>query len=117
MTGSELAAITGLTSGAIAGVVARLDQGRYLRRDAHPADARKQALSAVPDRQRQIHELFAPLRDDMAALLQGFNTSQLDVIAEFLTRGTELAYRQIALGADALAAPVRDSAPARGRPR
>jgi DNA-binding MarR family transcriptional regulator len=33
MTGSALAAITGLTSGAITGVVARLERAGYLRRE------------------------------------------------------------------------------------
>src|SRR5215472_17319297 len=34
MAGSDLSAITGLTSGAITGVVARLEQAGYLRREA-----------------------------------------------------------------------------------
>ena len=42
MTGSELSAITGLTSGAITGVVSRLERAGYLRREQDPSDGRKQ---------------------------------------------------------------------------
>src|SRR5438094_10452311 len=44
MTGSELAATTGLTSGAITGVVARLERTGYLRREADRHDGRRQLL-------------------------------------------------------------------------
>src|SRR5437763_8916157 len=44
MSGSDLAAITGLTTGAITGVVARLEQAGYVRREPDPDDGRKQIL-------------------------------------------------------------------------
>src|SRR5215510_14383243 len=44
MAGTDLAAITGLTSGAITGVVARLERAGYLRREQDPRDGRKQIL-------------------------------------------------------------------------
>src|SRR5947208_4873450 len=44
ITGSELASITGLTTGAITGVVARLEQAGYIRRESDPHDGRKQIL-------------------------------------------------------------------------
>src|SRR5215831_15282404 len=50
MTGSELSAITGLTSGAITGVVARLERAGYLRREADPHDGRKQILHVALER-------------------------------------------------------------------
>src|SRR5262245_77660 len=60
MTGSELAAITGLTTGAITGVVARLERAGYLRRKPDPHDGRKQILSPAPERMRDIHDAFGP---------------------------------------------------------
>src|SRR5712691_12922080 len=44
MAGSDLSAITGLTSGAITGVVARLERAGYLCREPDPHDGRKQIL-------------------------------------------------------------------------
>src|SRR6516162_7520928 len=50
MAGSDLAAITGLTSGAITGVVARLERAGYLRREQDPLDGRKQILRLALER-------------------------------------------------------------------
>jgi DNA-binding MarR family transcriptional regulator len=97
MTGSELAAITGLTTGAITGVVARLEQAGYLRREPDPHDRRQQILSPVLERVRSVHDVLEPIRKDVAAMLEGFDTHQLAAIAEFLTRTTEFAYRHVAL--------------------
>src|SRR5438067_4977297 len=50
MTSSEMAAITGLTTGAITGVVGRLERAGYVRRESDPHDGRKQILHPVPMR-------------------------------------------------------------------
>src|SRR5437867_10829830 len=42
VTGSELATITGLTTGAVTGVVSRLEQAGYLRRGPDPHDGRSE---------------------------------------------------------------------------
>ena len=97
MTGSDLAAITDLTSGAITGVVARLERAGYLRREPDPHDRRQQILYPALERMRDIHDVFDPIRKDVAALLESFDTHQLTAIAEFLTRSTEFAYRHVAL--------------------
>lgn len=98
MSGSELAAITGLTTGAITGAVARLEAAGYLRREPDSDDGRRQILHPVPERLREVHnEVFAPLRDDVAALLEGFDGNQLEAIAEFLDRSTAVLYRHLAV--------------------
>ena len=49
-TAGELAEITGLTTGAVTGVIDRLVQAGYVRRDADPDDRRRVIVRAVPDR-------------------------------------------------------------------
>src|SRR6266704_6667965 len=61
MAGSDLGAITGLTSGAITGVVARLEQAGYIRREADPHDGRKQILYPALERS-PIQDVIEPLR-------------------------------------------------------
>jgi DNA-binding MarR family transcriptional regulator len=97
LTGSELAAITGLTSGAITGVVARLERLGYLRRKPDPHDGRKQILYPARERLRDLQNVFGPIREDVAALLEGFDVRQLTAIAEFLSRSAEIAYRHATL--------------------
>ena len=95
MAGSDLGAITGLTSGAITGVVARLERAGYLRREQDPYDGRKQTLHIALER-AHIHDVIAPLRKDVAALLENFDAHQLTAISEFLARTTDLIYRHAA---------------------
>lgn len=97
MIGSELAARTGLTSGAITGVVARLERAGYVRRECDPRDRRKQRLHVVLDRVRDLKEAFDPIRADVAALLEPLEPRQLAGIAEFLERTTDALHRHIAL--------------------
>jgi DNA-binding MarR family transcriptional regulator len=95
MAGSDLSAITGLTSGAITGVVARLERAGYLRRESDPHDGRKQILHLARER-AHIQDAIEPLREDVAAMLKNFDTHQLTAIADFLARGTDLIYRHAA---------------------
>ena len=96
MASSDLGAITGLTSGAITGVVARLERAGYLRRESDPHDGRKQILHLALEL-AHIQDVIGPLRKDVAALLENFDTYQLTGITEFLTRTTDLIYRHAAL--------------------
>ena len=97
ITASKLAAITGLTTGAMTGVVARLERAGFLRREPDPQDQRRQLLHPDMERGREIHKVFAPIRKDVGTLLEGFDTHQLIAIAEFLSQSTEFAYRHTAL--------------------
>ena len=96
ITGSELAGITGLTTGAITGVVARLEQAGFVRRESDPHDGRRQILSPALQ-QSPIQRVIEPLRRDVAASLEDFDARQLTAIAGFLTRSTELIYRHTGL--------------------
>lgn len=97
MTGSELAAITGLTTGAITGVVARLERAGYLRREPDQHDGRKQILYPALERVRCFQNVCDPIRKEVTALLEGFDAHQLNAIADFLARSTDLVYRHAAL--------------------
>lgn len=109
ITASKLAAITGLTTGAMTGVVARLERAGYLRREPDPHDQRRQLLYPDMERAQDIHNVFAPIRKDVAGLLQGFDTHQLTAIAQFLVQSTEFAYRHAALlRAQDTLAPIRN---------
>ena len=108
MAGSDLAAITGLTSGAITGVVARLERAGYLRREPDEHDGRKQILHLAL-KPAQIHDVIGPLRADVAALLKKFDARQLAGIAEFLAGSTDLVNRHaVLLRAEALSGEKAD---------
>ncbi|HEX5534218.1 MAG TPA: MarR family transcriptional regulator [Actinomycetales bacterium] len=97
VTGSELAAMTGLTSGAVTGVVNRLERAGYIRREPDPEDGRRQLLRPAPERFGEAERLFQNIAASAAGLLDGFDVHQLEAIATYLTRSTEFAREQAAL--------------------
>lgn len=97
MTASELASLTGLTTGAITGVVGRLLGAGFLAREADPHDGRKQILTVTDEAYRRIGEVFEGLAaETVGALVDGFDDEQLATIAEFLRRATDLTLRRTA---------------------
>ena len=97
ITASRLAALAGLTTGAVTGIVARLERAGYVAREPDPSDRRQFLLRAAPAWGSEVGAVFAEIRDDAAALLEGFDDRELAAIAEFLRRGTGFSYRQAAL--------------------
>lgn len=97
MIGRELAAMTGLTSGAVTGIVARLEQAGFVRRVSDPDDQRKVVITVLAERMHELQTVFGPMRDAAAALLDGFNAAQLAAISTFLDRSTEFMYQRAAL--------------------
>jgi DNA-binding MarR family transcriptional regulator len=117
MTGSQLAAITGLTTGAVTGVVARLERAGYVERRPDPADKRKQIISLVPERVRDVQEVFAAATPTMAAVLDGFDAVELAAIATFLERVAEVnLQRAAAMRAQLLAGGGRSAVSATHNP-
>lgn len=106
MTGAQLAALTGLTSGAITGVVARLERSGRLSREPDRHDRRKQLLRPTPEAVEEVQSVLAGLPADSDALLDGFDAGELAAIHEFLTRAVDYVYRRAtALRAQKLSLP------------
>jgi DNA-binding MarR family transcriptional regulator len=98
VTAAELAGLTGLTTGAITGVVARLLRAEFVAREPDPHDGRKQMLTITALAHERMAEVFDGLAEDTRdALVAGFDEAQLATIAEFLRRATEFTVRRTAL--------------------
>src|SRR5437763_15469371 len=54
MTAGELADVTGLTTGAITGVIDRLEGDGFVRREDDPNDRRRVIVRVVPRRQQEV---------------------------------------------------------------
>jgi DNA-binding MarR family transcriptional regulator len=113
MTGSELACATGLTTGAITGVVARLESRGFLTRELDARDARKQILRPSLDRIEELHADFASFRKDIAALMASLDAHQQAGLAKFLEHGAALAIQHATLARSPAVVPIR-LAPATG---
>jgi DNA-binding MarR family transcriptional regulator len=88
----RLAELTGLTTGAVTGVVDRLEKGGFVRREVDPADRRK--VIVVPDAGRVDRDLFPhfPSLQRAAApqFYDDFSIAELGLISKFLSRLTLL---------------------------
>ena len=84
LTATRLAEITGLTGGAITGVVDRLEAQGFVERVRDPDDRRRWELRPVPGTRQEILDLFAPLRADIAEFCTGFSDDELRLVATFL---------------------------------
>ena len=89
-TAGEIARHTGLTSGAVTGLIDRLERLGLVERTADPADRRKVLVRVREDRIGPIAQLYAPLEKAMQALLAGYSQEELKVLIDFAEKSGEL---------------------------
>ena len=88
MTAGKLAEITGLTTGAITGVVDRLARAGWVQRKPDPSDKRRVILVPVnnPKKARAVQEIFGSLGAAMAKLSGSYTQKELALIHEYMRR-------------------------------
>ena len=87
ITAGELARQVGITSGAVTGVIDRLERLGFARRTSDPRDRRRVIVELqMPDdnRRAEMEALLTPLQDDMAAINDRFDDGQLATVLEWL---------------------------------
>jgi DNA-binding MarR family transcriptional regulator len=91
LTAGELAAAAGLTTGAVTGVVDRLERAGYARRVPDPEDRRRVKLEVTPKFYARADEIWGPVAADWAARLGGrFTAEELERVIDFLRITNEL---------------------------
>lgn len=86
VTAGELARASSLTTGAITGVIDRLERAGFAAREPDPADRRKVRVRALPAIARSTGPLYQPMAEAMAAVLAGYDETQLAFALAFMTR-------------------------------
>lgn len=103
VTAGSIAMHTGLTTGAVTGLVDRLEKAGYVQRTADPSDRRRVTISMRPNPRLDdvMAAVFGPLRRDMAEITGRYDAKEASAIADFLGRTTETLVRHTrALSAD-----------------
>jgi DNA-binding MarR family transcriptional regulator len=90
LTAGQLAELTGLTTGAVTGVLDRLENAGYVRRERDPADRRRVIVRLVPEEMARIQPMFDGMIADMIAMHRDYSDDELAVIVEMLTRSSEI---------------------------
>lgn len=90
LTAGGLAELTGLTTGAVTGVVDRLEKAGYVRRERDPGDRRRVTVHLVPAAMAAVMPLFAGMLADMRALHDDYTGDELAVAADMLRRSSRV---------------------------
>jgi DNA-binding MarR family transcriptional regulator len=87
VTAGRLAEVTGLTTGAITGVVDRLEKAGLVRRERDDNDRRKVFIVTVPENIAKIGRLYAHLQRAMLKEWETYSDAELRLLLRFMTRG------------------------------
>jgi DNA-binding MarR family transcriptional regulator len=90
LTAGELARETGLTNGAVTGVIDRVERAGYARRVPDPADRRRVKVEVTPKFYARADKLWRPLKADWESTLSRFTAEDLRRVIDFLRATTEL---------------------------
>ena len=92
MTAGALALRLGLTSGAVTGVIDRLERVQLVRRTADQKDRRRVVVEPLsnPRRDQAIARLFEPMAKRVTALIAACGEEERATILEFLTNACEI---------------------------
>jgi DNA-binding MarR family transcriptional regulator len=82
LTPGDLAKVTGLTTGAITGVVDRLESQGYVRRERGAPDRRK-VIIVPTEKSAKVAEVFRPLVEGIMAMALRYPTEALETIGEY----------------------------------
>jgi len=96
-TAGHLAGLTGLTTGAITGMLNRLEEAGLVRRERDPNDGRRVIVQIErgQDNIQKISPIFASLEKAWDGLASDYDEEQTSLLLEFLKRSNALFRREI----------------------
>lgn len=89
LTAGELSKLTGLTTGAVTGLIDRLEKKKLLKRKFSRDDRRKVII--VPDEEnamKLLQPLFVELQQKTTALIASFSSSEMEAIKRYFSEAT-----------------------------
>src|SRR5580658_10981528 len=95
---SRLAELSGFTTGAITGIVDRLERTGYVRREPHPTDRRSVIVKPqhLKEVQQRVGPIFQSLLNAMATIASHYTAAELKAIAGFFRETTAVLHAETA---------------------
>ena len=90
VTAGELAAQSGLTTGAVTGVIDRLEKKGFARRVSDPADRRRVKVEVTKAFYNRAERIWGPVAAEWASSLERFSGEQLESFQQFLRTTNEI---------------------------
>ncbi len=87
MPAGQLAKLTGLTTGAITGVIDRLEKAGYAKRVRDAKDRRRSIIELVwsTTTEKDLAEMFLPISRRLKALASSYSDEELSLLIEFIS--------------------------------
>jgi DNA-binding MarR family transcriptional regulator len=89
LTAGEIGGHLGLSSGAVTGLVDRLEAGGWVRRERDPRDRRRVIVHLSTERGAELGPLYEPLAEAIDAYRHSLSRRDLRVVVEFLEFANE----------------------------
>ena len=105
VTAGELALATGLTTGAVTGVLDRLEQAGFVQRERDAKDRRKVRVRLLPGTLAKAMPYYRSLERTMKKVLAAYSDAEIALLLGFFTRAREVMVSEIER---LQAAPARD---------
>ena len=90
ITAGEVGGYLGLSSGAVTGLIDRLEAGGWVQRERDPDDRRRVIVRLVDTRGEELWPLYQPLAEAIDAYRDLLDSRDLRVVVEFLEFANEL---------------------------
>jgi DNA-binding MarR family transcriptional regulator len=95
VSAGALAERAGLTTGAITGLIDRLERSGWVRRVADPADRRRVMVEPIMERAAALRPLYDPMLQEAAAVQHQFDPPEQAAIVDFVEQSTEMLALQV----------------------
>ncbi|MET8801626.1 MarR family transcriptional regulator [Streptomyces sp. NPDC004546] len=92
LTAGDLAARAHVTTGAVTGILNRLERAGYVTRRPDPTDRRRVRVAAVPDAVTRVEAVYAGHYKRLTDLFSDYSPEELAIITDWFTRATALAH-------------------------
>lgn len=98
ITAGKLAEFCGLTSGAITGIVDRLERQGFVRRDRDPEDRRRVFIIPIENRERskKVRALHRPIIKGFQEYVEKFDEEQVCMLIKMQKEANKMVERSIA---------------------
>jgi DNA-binding MarR family transcriptional regulator len=88
ISAGELAERANLTTGAVTGVLNRLEQAGYAYRQADPSDRRRVRIVADASAAARVAAVYEPFYQRLSELFADYTPDEIDVLSDWFTRVT-----------------------------
>ena len=97
MPAGRLAELTGLTTGAVTGIIDRLEKAGYVRRVNDPKDRRITIIEPTRNKklERKLEAIFTPISIRMHKLLSSYSDNELAFLFDVLTKSLEQSHDEL----------------------